>query len=193
MFQGPLTAAMRDWFARFTAKIEVRDDIYLLQPRPPGLSVKLRDGSRLEAKAFLGSPGTIDVPGGSGRLELWRKWAFYGDAAPRTSTPSVARWEVVRKERISALFSLDVDGGPAGAGQLTGTGCAAELTEIGIDGDAWVSVGFEASGSPELLRDALAHAVGLVFGVEPPAAMAFGMANSQSYGQWLDRWSADHC
>jgi hypothetical protein len=37
---GPLPAAMTDWFARFQATTETRQDTYLLQPQLPGLSVK---------------------------------------------------------------------------------------------------------------------------------------------------------
>ena len=35
---GPLGTAMREWFARFPAGTETREDAYLLQPRLQGLS-----------------------------------------------------------------------------------------------------------------------------------------------------------
>ncbi|HLN68921.1 MAG TPA: hypothetical protein VK280_16835, partial [Streptosporangiaceae bacterium] len=74
---GQLPSAMLEWFARFPAGTETRQDAYLLQPRLRGLSVKLRDGSALDVKSYLGSPGVLDLPGGGrGRLESWRKWSF---------------------------------------------------------------------------------------------------------------------
>lgn len=69
---GPLTPAMREWFARFPAGTETRDDAYLLQPRLPGLAVKLRQGSVLDLKALVGSPSrsschmAATVPSNSG-------------------------------------------------------------------------------------------------------------------------------
>jgi hypothetical protein len=52
---GLLRTAMREWFARFPAETERREDIYLLHPRLRGLSVKLRDRSALDVKACLGN------------------------------------------------------------------------------------------------------------------------------------------
>jgi hypothetical protein len=49
-----------------------------------------------------------------------------------------------------------------------------------------VSLGFEARGAPGLLRDALEHAVGLVFTVAPPpAGSGFTVDNSLSLDRWL--------
>ena len=62
---GPLGTAMREWFGRFPARTETREDVYLLRPRLRGLSVKLRDGSTLDVKSYLGSPGILSY----GRLE----------------------------------------------------------------------------------------------------------------------------
>jgi hypothetical protein len=94
---GPLPAAVLDWFARFLAQTESREDIYLVQPLLSGLSVKLRDGSVLEVKSYLGSPA---IPGLTirGRLESWRKWSFrYGPYG--YSEPAPAGWVLVRKQR----------------------------------------------------------------------------------------------
>ena len=77
MVPGQPGTAMRGWFARFPAETEAREDVYLLQPCRAGLSVKLRNGSALDVKSFLRSPGTLDLPRRCrGRLELWRKWSF---------------------------------------------------------------------------------------------------------------------
>ena len=48
IFPGQLETAVTEWFARFPAGLETREDTYLLSPRLRGLSVKLRGGAALE-------------------------------------------------------------------------------------------------------------------------------------------------
>ena len=188
---GPLTPAMREWFSRFPAETETREDAYLLQPRLRKLAVKLRDGREVDLKALLSRPGPIDLPyGGRGTLELWRKWSFSGDSyGPQANVDDLAQgWVGVHKNRISAWFPLaSGDAGQPADRQAAETGCAAELTEIGIGTAQYVSVGFEACGAPGLLRAALEHAAELVFAVAPPpdSGFTFGLENSQSYAEWL--------
>ena len=77
IFPGQLETAVAGWFGRFPARTESRVDIYLLDPRLPGLSVKVRGGGALEVKAYRGSPGILKVPGRArGRMESWQKWSF---------------------------------------------------------------------------------------------------------------------
>lgn len=74
---------MREWFGRFPAGAETRDDVCLLRPRLPGLAVELRRGRVLELKALVGGPEPVELPyGRRGTLELWRKWSFSGDDCP---------------------------------------------------------------------------------------------------------------
>src|SRR4029077_4465649 len=61
IFPGQLQAAVAGWFGRFPAAVESREDTYLLDPRLPGLSVKVRGGGALEVKAYRGSPGILEV------------------------------------------------------------------------------------------------------------------------------------
>ena len=58
---GSPEAAVADWFGRFEAVVEAREDTYLLDPRLPRLSVKLRSGRGLEVKVCQGSPGILEV------------------------------------------------------------------------------------------------------------------------------------
>ena len=68
---------MIEWFERFPATTELREDTYLMTPERRGLSVKIRGGVTLDVKVFGGSPGVLRVPGrAQGRLELWRKWSM---------------------------------------------------------------------------------------------------------------------
>jgi len=98
---GRLPEAMRAWFARFPAGTETREDIYLLQPRLRGLSVKLRDGSFLDVKSFLGSAGIVGLPH-RGRLESWRKWSFPCDL-PGEDDGAPPGWVTVGKTRRSSV------------------------------------------------------------------------------------------
>jgi hypothetical protein len=156
---GQLPPAMLKWFARFPGGTETRQDAYLLQPRLRGLSVKLRDGGALDVKSYLGSPGVLDLPGGGrGRLESWRKWSF-PSGLPGRGGADLPGWAVVDKTRCSSWFPLashpDLAQVPPPA---AAAGCMAELTEIWVRGEAWWSVGFEATGPVPLLRGALEHA-----------------------------------
>ena len=77
IFPGELETAVARWFGRFPAGTESREDTYLLDPRLPGLSVKVRGGGALEVKAYRGSPGILEVAGRArGRMESWQKWSF---------------------------------------------------------------------------------------------------------------------
>jgi hypothetical protein len=175
---GRLPVAMAGWFARYPATAEARQDTYLLQPQLPGLSVKLRDDSALEVKAYLGSRGILGLPGHHrGRLQSWRKWSFpcwspgRADAAP-------AGWVTVRKRRCKSWVPLV--GGQAG--------CTVELTQNDAGDRPWWSVGFEATGPAGLRRQALERAAEVVFTQPPPARLS--LDSSRSYAQWLGQWPA---
>ena len=178
IIRGLLVTEMREWFSRFPAKLEVRTDAYLLQPRMAGLSVKLRDGASLDVKSYLGSPGVIDLPCGCrGRLESWRKWSFKCDPAATRNTPP-AGWSVVRKRRHRSWF-------PLGA-----AGCMAELTQACVHGEAWWTLGFEATGSGSL-RGALEHAAAALFARPLPAGIELSLDRSRSYLEWLTEAGRD--
>ena len=181
---GPLRTAMREWFARFPAETERREDIYLLQPRLRGLSVKLRDHGALDVKACLGSPGVPGLPA-RGRPESWRKWSFPCDP-PDPAGAAPAGWITVRKHRLSSWFPLTASRDPGPAPQEAGRpGCAVELTEFHVRSETWWTLGFEATGPAGLRPDALRQAASLVFAQPLPAGVELGLDNSWSYAQWL--------
>jgi len=184
IFPGRADSEVAGWFGRFPAGVESREDAYLVNPQLPGLSVKIRRGGALEVKVYRGSPGILEVAGRArGRMESWQKWSFpcgllsHGGAAP-------AGWVPVHK-RISG-FSL-------AAGQVrarvTGPGaepgCLVELTEVHRHGQAWWTLGFEASGPASLLRRELEATAALVLGEALPGGMELDTDHSQSYAQWL--------
>ena len=188
---GQLPSAMLEWFARFPAGTETRQDAYLLQPRLRGLSVKLRDGSALDVKSYLGSPGVLDLPGGGrGRLESWRKWSF-PSGLPGPGGADLPGWVVVGKTRCGSWFPLASRPDLAQVRPPAAVaGCMAELTEVWVRGEQWWSVGFEAVGPVRLRRGALEHAAGLVFARALPPEVQFSLENSQSYAHWLGQCPA---
>ena len=110
---GQLEPAVAGWFGRFPVVMESREDIYLLDPRLDGLSVKVRGGGALEVKVYRGSPGLFEVAGRArGRLEAWEKWSFpFSPLRPGCGDP--AGWRPVRKTRRITQFPLA--GGDRGA------------------------------------------------------------------------------
>src|SRR5271165_7446676 len=145
IFPGQLETAVAGWFGRFPARTESRVDTYLLDPRLPGLSVKVRGGGALEVKAYRGSPGILAVAGRArGRMEFWQKWSFpFSPLRPGSGDPP--GWRPVRKRRRISRFSL-ASGQIAARGARPGgePGCEVELTEIRTGDQDWWTLGFEA-------------------------------------------------
>jgi hypothetical protein len=186
IFPGQLTAAVAQWFGRFPAGTESREDTYLLDPPLPGLSVKVRGGGALEVKVFRGSPGMLEVAGRArGQMESWQKWSFpFCPLTQHSADP--AGWRPVRKRRRISRFS-------SARGKLValaaGLGdeprCGVELTEIRTGGQDWWTLGFEATGPADLLRSELQATATLVFAQALPAGAQPGPDESRSYAQWL--------
>jgi hypothetical protein len=188
IFPGQLEAAMADWFGRFPAATESRQDAYLLDPNLRGLSVKIRGGGALEVKAYRGSPGILQVPGRArGRMESWCKWSF-PFSAPGPGSGDPPGWRAVSKSRRISRFSLAsgrIQAGAPGPGKEPG--CEVELTEVRTRGQAWWTLGFEATGPASLLRSELQAAAALVFAQPLPGGVQPGTDDSRSYAQWLGR------
>jgi hypothetical protein len=112
IFPGQLQDGVAGWFGRFPARTESREDTYLLDPPLPGLSVKIRRGSALEVKSYLGSPGILQVPGRArGLMEGWQKWSF-PLGLPSQGRGGQAGWRKVRKRRRIIPARLRTGTGP---------------------------------------------------------------------------------
>ena len=186
IFPGLLEAAVAGWFGRFPAAVESREDTYLLDPRLPGLSVKVRGGGALEVKVYRGSPGILDLPGRArGRMEAWQKWSFpFSPLRPDSADP--AGWRPVRKRRRISRFSLASGPILARAPRLGGEPqCEVELTEVRTPGQDWWTLGFEATGPADLLRSGLQATAALVFAEAVPGGVEPGPDESRSYAEWL--------
>ena len=130
IFPGQLETAVAGWFARFPARTESREDIYLLDPRLRGLSVKVRGGGVLEVKVYCGSPGILEVAGRArGRMESWQKWSFpFSPLAPAAATwPAGGRYASAGASAGSRSPAAAEARGP-GLGEQPR--CEVELTEV---------------------------------------------------------------
>jgi hypothetical protein len=183
---GQLEAAAAIWFGRFASETESREDAYLLDPPLRGLSVKVRASGALEVKVYRGSPGILEVESRArGRMESWQKWAFPFSPVTRDSGQH-GGWRTVRKRRRISRFSLAAGPTAAHASRLgQDPGCEVELTEIRTRGQDWWSLGFEATGPPDLLRSELEATAALVFAQALPRSMELGPDESRSYAEWL--------
>jgi hypothetical protein len=155
-----------------------------LGPLVPATWVE-RPGAAAGSPPGGADPGTRRWTPARSPLESWRKWSFpsglpgHGGAGP-------PGWVVVGKSRRSSWFPPASHPDLAQARPPTAVaGCLAELTEIWVRGEAWWSVGFEATGPVRLLRGALEHAVGRVFARAVPPGVQFSLGNSRSYAHWL--------
>jgi len=186
---GQLKTEVADWFGRFRARVETREDTYLLDPHLPGLSVKLRGTAALEVKVYRGSPGLLEVADRvRGHVESWQKWSFpYERAAQGHGSGVLAGWRPVHKRR--RISSITPAGEPART-RAPGTAqarCEVELTEIRARGEAWWSLGLEASGPADLLRSELDGTAALVFAQRLPGGAQLGTDDCSSYEDWLRR------
>jgi hypothetical protein len=181
---GQPGAAVTRWFARFPATVESREDIYLVDPQPGQMSVKFRQGTAFELKMYQGSPGILEVAGlARGRLEWWDKWSFPWD--PPGTGADLPGWRPVRK----LIHRFPAASGESTAGIRGRDGeprCQVELTEIHADGQAWWTLGFEATGPASQLRAQLEAAAALVFAQPLPGGLELATDHSQSYLQWLN-------
>ena len=186
IFPGRLGAAVAGWFGRFPAGTESREDAYLLDPHLHGLSVKIRGGSALEVKAYRGSPGILKVAGRAcGLMEAWQKWSFpFSPLSQNGGDP--AGWRSVRKSRRVSGFSSASGEIVADAARLgRKPDCEVELTEVHARGQDWWTLGFEATGSADLLRSELEAAAALVFAQALPSGVEPGLDEFRSYAGWL--------
>ena len=62
------------------------------------------------------------------------------------------------------------------------------LAEVSTRGEAWWSLGFEATGPADLLRGQLEATAALVFAETLPGGVEPGPDESRSYAEWLSQW-----
>jgi hypothetical protein len=187
IFPGEPETAIARWFRRFPAETRTFEDIYLLDPHLPALSVKVRSRQALEVKAYRGSPAILDIPGRArGPLQSWQKWSFpLGPGSPAATAPE--GWIPVQKTRRLSHFSLARGRAVTTAARPGQPACSVELTQARLRGHPWWTIGLEATGPAGTLRTTLEAAAALVFAQPLPGRTVLGAASSCSYAQWLTR------
>jgi hypothetical protein len=186
---GQLKTEVADWFARFRARVEVREDTYLLDPHLPGLSVKIRGAAALEVKVYQGSPGLLEVADRArGRVESWQKWSFpYERRAQDQGSGDLAGWRAVHKRRWISSITPPDEPTRSRSPRRPLARCEVELTEIRASGEAWWSLGFEMTGPADLLRGELDGISALVFARPLPGDAQLTTDDCCSYEDWLRR------
>jgi hypothetical protein len=172
-------AEIARWFSRFSQVPETRDDDYLVSPRLPGLSVKIRGGASFEVKQHRGVVGALDIAAAAaGRIDSWIK-----QSTPLPGEVDLARplegssWRRVSKRRQIATFPIGTSGSPGAAV------CSVELTEVDVLGQTWWTLGFEAGGRGAL--GGIKRTAAVVFAEPLPTASAFGAEEACSYAEWI--------
>jgi hypothetical protein len=120
-------------------------------------------------------------------MGFWQKWSFpFGPRSAGSGDP--AGWRPVSKRRRISRFSLASGQIVPRAGVLGGEPrCEVELTEVRTRGEAWWTLGFEATGTAELLCSELEATAAHVFAQPLPGAAKPGTDDSRSCAQWLCR------
>jgi hypothetical protein len=164
------------WFSRFAQVPETRDDDYLISPRLPGLSIKIRGGASFEVKQHRGVVGALDIAGAAAaRIDSWIKRSIPLTGGVDLSRPlEGSAWRRVSKRRQIARFPIDASGGPD---------CSVELTEVEVAGQSWWTLGFEAGGRGALGR--IKHTAAVVFAEPLPTASEFRAGEACSYADWI--------
>jgi hypothetical protein len=120
-------------------------------------------------------------------MEFWQKWSF-PVSPPSGDSGDPPGWRPVNKKRRVSGFSLAsglILAPAAGLGQLPR--CEVELTEVRARGQDWWTLGFEATGPADLLRNELQATAALVFVRPLPDSAEPGPAESRSYAEWLSQ------
>jgi hypothetical protein len=183
---GRAPAAALEWFAPLQTGVEDRDDDYLVWPRLPGLSAKIRGTESFDVKARCGLVGALDLGRGglAAPIESWEKLSFPLTAAPVWTLGDRGHgWRRVHKHRRIAVIDDPGLGDRASRAET----CAAELTDFSVDGDPWWTLAIEASGGDA--ERAVRRAAADVFAERPPVD-AFVLARATSYAAWLERREA---
>ena len=181
---GQIDAGTRKRFGRLPFVSESRLDDYLIHPDLNELSVKIRAGRALEVKVYRGLLDVLDMPGcARGLMELWQKWSFPLGATRHADESS--SWQPVHKVRRIAYFSVE-DGQLTGCVEPpSGLGCAVELTEVTMFGRNWWTLGFEANGPTDALRDIVESTAAHVFAQATAEGLELTLGDSGSYSSWL--------
>lgn len=191
-YRGTLPEEILQWFQQnqlgeHLAPPEEREDLYLYSPRCEYMGIKLRQG-RLEIKwrktelGFVAFGDRVE-----GKAEKWGKWLCENPTAESFQPADVVgkSWVSVKKVRSQRQYQV-FPGESITAVPVTESinqGCTVELTQLGINSNAWWSLAFEAFGEDDCLIDHLHAVASCVFkSYREPKLQA---RDSYAYPSWL--------
>jgi hypothetical protein len=167
-----------------------REDFYLLLANGGSLGVKLREG-RIEIKQRNGRSEIVRFGQHTlGRVEQWIKWSFVASETDNflARISEFSKWWIgVRKERKLRTYQVLESGTVTGVstGIFIENGCGWELASVNYLGaeDPWWSLGFEAFGKENNLRDTLSLVADSILSVENAPVLT--VEDSFGYPRWL--------
>ena len=186
---GILPKEISDWFNCLgddLAPPEEREDLYLSYIGCDYLGIKLRQG-RLEVKWRQAELGRVRFGQLEGKAEKWGKWLCEDPTAESFQLTSVVgkTWMSVKKVRAQRQYQV-VPGKSIIAVPVTKSidqGCNVELTHLGINGNAWWSLAFEAFGEDDCLINTLQAVANWVF--KNYRGPELQVEDSYAYPKWL--------
>jgi hypothetical protein len=197
-FKGPVPDRVVDWFG-VDEDPDARTDRYLVFPGCDTVGVKLRDAedqspSAFEVKALLRGPYVARLGGRiTARVDEWVKWSAPLDRYPEWADEilsSEPTWVTVEKQRRMRQFSVD-DGDCTEVDEEDDpdNGCSFDLVTLSARGEAWWTIGLEASGSAEAVGPNLLVVGRSVFANATPQELE--VVQSLSYATWAAALIAD--
>ena len=161
-----------------------RHDFYL---RGVGkrLGIKWREGS-LEIKQQQGDPEVYQHQEVVGYLEHWKKWSF--PLAEREDFNRLDDWLAVTKCRYLARFTYCADTQtvtPAAAQDEAANRCTLEYTHLVTEGQAYYTVGLEASGEAYCLTENLQQTIHYLTENTTLEKLGLELPKSSNYAQWI--------
>lgn len=195
-FVGSKPEAVAHWFdARQERLEESRKDSYLIFFGSPCVGVKLREVREkgylnFEIKALQSPPRTVEPrPGILGKTNAWVKWSvkFNMTEDLGQTMRDGSRWIEVEKKRWLLKYEIKADATPNEVPKeaFPDDGCNVELTELGVAGDQWWTIGLEAFGPPERINNHLLASLNTFFSSRKKVPCPLLEANSLSYPTWF--------
>lgn len=188
-------------FPQDRGTIEERTDLYLYLPGVDSMGIKLRginaqrengaDQLEIKRRELDGSVVTF-MPGVTGRLERWTKWAFQGESSdPQLSSMLSARdkaWVSVSKVRYMRKYTVTGDKSVVAVplNELPDNACGVEITKLTApSGQRWWTLGLEAYGQAgAAIEDNLRLSATHFFA--ETALGTFEEKDSYAYPRWLN-------
>ena len=170
-------------------RLDGTPDVYLLLPGHADMGIKWREGL-LQIKGRVASAGPAAFGGEhEGIVERWAKWSYSDlpddyralfDSGRKLRTASVSKTRAVRL--------INLENGVADAEEVDistwlDRGIAAEITDIGIGGQEYCTLGFEAFPDAAIRQGVFNDAVSAFLGALGDPVLKTGQ--SMSYPAWL--------